>query len=367
MAISGRFSIGQVMKLTGIAALSLTILHGGDETLRSPLLFFLFAMLNIALVQVIVFGKPIRSFLVISLAVGAVCFVAFTVLLTSTGPGRGLQSVIVLGLALGWVTSLLFAYRVRPRAQQSPSWRRGVMAFFDGMGLSAATALGLVLMVPVLRSLTSDLGDAIQIFRGAPQPRGRTIGELLVHKPSVAWALVDARAGHMLHGTTIDKIVMDPTLSWSLSGIGTYIRVPEAITPWWALFDPGGPCLALRIVVDLIAMSPLLVVIGVAILALRVRPPRLRWQEVLEQPGFWACLAPILALLSLVPVGPLFGARYSPLLPSGAVGIAWLALAVTRRWHPEPSWIDRLGRALGLGWLVIFLLGIWAIREGLLL
>jgi hypothetical protein len=367
MAISSRFSIGQVMKLTGITAVSLAILHGGDETLRSPLLFFLFAMLNVALVQVIVFGKPIRSVFVISLAVGAVCFVAFTVLLTSIGPGRGLWSVVVLALALGWVVGLLLAYCVRPRDQQSAGLRRGIMAFFDGMGLSAATALGLVLMAPVLRTLTSDLGDAIQVFRGAPQPRGRTIGELLVHEPSVAWALVDARAGHMLHGTTIDNIVMDPALFWSLSGIGTYIRVPEAITPWWALFDPDGPGLALRIAVDLVAMSPLLLVIGVAILALRVRPPRPRWQEVLEQPGFWACLAPVLALLSLVPLGLLFGVRCLPLLLSSAVGIAWMALAVTRRWHPRPSWLERLGQALGLGWLAIFLLGIWVIREGLIL
>jgi hypothetical protein len=73
-----------------------------------------------------------------------------------------------------------------------------------------------------------------------------------------------------------------------------------------------------------------------------------------------------LTLLSLVPLGPLFGARFSPLLLSGAVAVAWLALAVTGRWHPERSWIDRLGRALGLGWLVIFLLSIWAIREGLI-
>jgi hypothetical protein len=30
---------------------------------------------------------------------------------------------------------------------------------------------------------------------------------------------------------------------------------------------------------------------------------------------------------------------------------AWLALALAGWWRPEPSWVDRLGRALGLGWL----------------
>ncbi len=26
--------------------------------------------------------------------------------------------------------------------------------------------------------------------------------------------------------------------------------------------------------------------------------------------------------------------------------LTWLLLIATRRWHPEPSWIDRLGRVL---------------------
>ena len=37
-----------------------------------------------------------------------------------------------------------------------------------------------------------------------------------------------------------------------------------------------------------------------------------------------------------------------------AVVTAWLTLLLTRGWHPEPTWIDRLGRILGACWVVLF-------------
>ncbi len=33
------------------------------------------------------------------------------------------------------------------------------------------------------------------------------------------------------------------------------------------------------------------------------------------------------------------------------VAAAWIALAFNGRWRPERSWIDRLGRGLGVFWL----------------
>jgi hypothetical protein len=41
-----------------------------------------------------------------------------------------------------------------------------------------------------------------------------------------------------------------------------------------------------------------------------------------------------------------------------AVGGAWLTQWALGRWHPERSWIDRLGRALGCAWLFASVL-IW--------
>jgi len=38
-----------------------------------------------------------------------------------------------------------------------------------------------------------------------------------------------------------------------------------------------------------------------------------------------------------------------------AVGTSWLALAVVRKWRPERSWDDRLGRCLGLAVPALYL------------
>ena len=80
------------------------------------------------------------------------------------------------------------------------------------------------------------------------------------------------------------------------------------------------------------------------------------------QPGVWACVAPLVALLSLPALGRYFALEFSPpLIFPAAVAAAWLILALCGRWHPEPSWVDRAGRGLGLGWLVLFLLGAWTL------
>ena len=39
-----------------------------------------------------------------------------------------------------------------------------------------------------------------------------------------------------------------------------------------------------------------------------------------------------------------------------AVGAVWLVLAVSGRWRPEKSWIDRLGRGLGVVWIALSIL-----------
>src|SRR5262249_14324876 len=41
-------------------------------------------------------------------------------------------------------------------------------------------------------------------------------------------------------------------------------------------------------------------------------------------------------------------------IASAIVG-AWLTLVLAGCWHPERSWIDRFGRSLGAGWLVVSL------------
>ncbi len=123
-------------------------------------------------------------------------------------------------------------------------------------------------------------------------------------------------------------------------------------------------------------LPPWLASFSVAFVVLRFRQPRPHWRRLLRQPGTTACLAviPILAIgaslasLSLALVGPpWYGSLYSttlvPILdpPATAVVAVWTLQALAGRWKAESSWIDRLGRAIGWGWVFLMLLSTWSI------
>jgi hypothetical protein len=108
-----------------------------------------------------------------------------------------------------------------------------------------------------------------------------------------------------------------------------------------------------------------------ALIPIRLARPRPPWRRLARQPGFVACWA-IAAVLALGLVEGLFRVAFQggfkqwggvwpfhALWELGvvfrgpfAVAAAWLALALAGRWSPEASWIDRLGRALGLAWVI---------------
>jgi hypothetical protein len=116
----------------------------------------------------------------------------------------------------------------------------------------------------------------------------------------------------------------------------------------------------------------------VAVLIMHLRPPRPSFGRLMRRPGAVACLASfafafvIAGMFAIIAVEANFvwpGERLIdlPRRPIAAyvidycrlVGIAvigaWLALAAPGRWRPEPTWIDRLGRALGLTWIAVSL------------
>jgi len=51
-----------------------------------------------------------------------------------------------------------------------------------------------------------------------------------------------------------------------------------------------------------------------------------------------------------------FGTVRDP-LPVGSVGalifFSWVMMGIFRTWRPERSWIDRLGRAIGVMWIFV--------------
>ncbi len=99
---------------------------------------------------------------------------------------------------------------------------------------------------------------------------------------------------------------------------------------------------------------------------LRLRRPRPSWRPLLVQPGMVAALAMVFGLfwvtglVHILMPGQIDAMTGPWIVIGGTVALAWVILALFRRWKAEPGWLDRLGRLLGamaignafLGWLV---------------
>jgi hypothetical protein len=123
----------------------------------------------------------------------------------------------------------------------------------------------------------------------------------------------------------------------------TWLHWSAVVFPRWAIY-----------------LSPLPAAWTFAALLLRFRSPRPPWRRLLAQPGAVASTAAtMLILIGVVQYlsdenqrswhnFPYESTCYS--LTSG-VGLAWLIQAVSRCWRAELTWVDRLGRGLGLYWI----------------
>jgi hypothetical protein len=115
---------------------------------------------------------------------------------------------------------------------------------------------------------------------------------------------------------------------------------------------------------------PVMVSWSLVLIPLRLIGPRPRWRRLARQPGLVASLAVATALgfLAMITGVAFLGVGRGILdgfpemvflLPPPFFGLAvlasWVTLVVGRRWRPEPSWVDRLGRALGLLWIMLAL------------
>ena len=122
---------------------------------------------------------------------------------------------------------------------------------------------------------------------------------------------------------------------------------------WGALMGPiiraGGPGVwrtyAFLVIVGTLA---LIWVLTPAFLFMRLRRPRPHLRELIWQPGTMACTV---AAVLFVPVSLVTAWNWLfPLVFAGAILSCWVLAAVTDRLRPEASWLDRLGRVLGIGW-----------------
>jgi len=132
----------------------------------------------------------------------------------------------------------------------------------------------------------------------------------------------------------------------------------------WSFFD------ALEMFAEkgAILIVPSLAAWTLATLIMRLRAPRSPWRRLTRQPGMMASLLAT-AVTGLVSIGsallwpkpnPFHSLDWSPvivmfgsLLVGSFVLSSWVTMAVCGRWRPEPTWLDRLGRFLGVLWIAI--------------
>lgn len=163
---------------------------------------------------------------------------------------------------------------------------------------------------------------------------------------------------------------MAPGMNWE--------QLPGQI--WGLLQNPPRTGWSLRyllgVIAELSALAiPSLLAWTLALPILRFRGPRPPWRRVWRQPGLVACAWIVLTLLGEAALGAaivlasksraiLRGMDAEVLIIFGlvmcglAVVVAWTTLILSRGWRCERSWIDRLGRVLGLAWIGYAALGV---------
>jgi hypothetical protein len=104
-----------------------------------------------------------------------------------------------------------------------------------------------------------------------------------------------------------------------------------------------------------------------ALIPIRFMGPRPPWLRLARQPGLIAAVASGVTMVFIgaqfLVIGLVVDIRYLssaiasqvvlwPILIGLAVAVSWMTLLIGGRWRAEPSWIDRLGRVMGVGWIV---------------
>jgi hypothetical protein len=132
------------------------------------------------------------------------------------------------------------------------------------------------------------------------------------------------------------------------------------LSPWTHFLAHTRPLLTRELFLLVISklllptLCPLLLGLMIAQPVLCLRRPRPPLSQVVRQSGFVVSLIGIGLLCLLMPMGAWWFRGVTLTLGLTRVVILlmiWPLLGV-RPWHAEPSWIDRLGRGVGWGWVI---------------
>ena len=142
-------------------------------------------------------------------------------------------------------------------------------------------------------------------------------------------------------------------------GAQTLSRRPGALT---------GSCITTAVTYASALLAPW----SLVLLILNLRGPRLSFHRLARGPGFIACAAATTGVTLYLTVSLAQSAMGKLTLNAGSmwritetfaiyaslmVAGSWLALGLGARWRAETDWVGWAGRALGIGWIGLLLLG----------
>jgi hypothetical protein len=163
--------------------------------------------------------------------------------------------------------------------------------------------------------------------------------------------------------------VQDLMILVAATAIG--LALAGSLSPGVWSFVTGSTRISDRIKGGIVGLQWMMVPGTAAVLVIRLRQPRPRPRRLARQPGMAACSAATWAASLTGGLGlywKLMSRSYdiinysitnyysvvdAPIVIGVAVASAWLIMAMNGSWRPEPGWIDRSGRLIGIYWLAM--------------
>jgi hypothetical protein len=102
-----------------------------------------------------------------------------------------------------------------------------------------------------------------------------------------------------------------------------------------------------------VLLFPILACFSVALLFCRILRPRPDRATLWRQPGWWASFAVTISIVAGAALDSYAQLRVPTVVAPAAVLVAWLTLWAARKWSADKTWVDRLGRFLGVCWIVV--------------